>query len=149
MKDNRWNEMAKVEADLKRHKEPEPEMGLDDMFFEKMHDQIMAKIEEKPIPKKRRKVIPVGLPRWWIENRARIAKGSSAGLMLSMLLLQALTPAAESLATQELLQRSEAQPQLVAQSTLVQNQNDFLVDVASESLNHLDEEQIKALISDL
>lgn len=150
MNQNEVNEKYRhLESSLQKTLEADPEIPDEDLFFSQLHNKIMAEVEKKPLPKRKRIPLPAGWPRWWIENKSRVGKLGSLGMLSLIAAFQVLRPGVESLATQELILKVQANPRLVAETALGSQQQDFLVDVASETLNHLDEEQVRALITNL
>ena len=127
---------------LQQYEEAPPAMSED--FFDGLHDKIMAEIETKEIQAK---------PRFRLRNHHRRWLKTSSASLLSVL---ALVGAFRFLSTQSLNTQWDVSQQMVkgadnklddiSQLVSYQSEHDFLVDVASLSLDHLTKEQFEAFM---
>lgn len=127
---------------IKEHAEEAPSSSDD--FFNQMHDKIMAKIEQTEMKK---------APRYRLRPaQKRLAKTVSAGLALAIAAFSLIHYLAHQETngqwdiSQQMVHHAYENPDELGQMMAFQNEHDFLVDVATLSLDHLSKEQFESLI---
>lgn len=127
---------------IKEHADKIPE--LSDDFFDQMHDKIMAQVEKTEIKKSSRyRLRPV---------HKRLVKTASAGLVLAAAAFTGVRYLAHQEVeskwdiSQQMAQHAFDDPDELAHMMTFQNEHDFLVDVATLSLDHLSKEQFESLL---
>jgi hypothetical protein len=126
---------------LKDHRPPASEPA-DELFFDRLHDKIMAAVEETSI---------APAPRMGKKMAKRVALssggiGAFTALLLSAYFLSASPEQVAKNSTDQVLQAAVQNPAESLPVLAVQSQNDFFVDVASASFDDLNIKQLEGLI---
>ena len=113
----------------------------DDAFFSQMHDRIMAGVEKTSVQKDSRT--------FW-QRYQRLTRGSVAAVALLALTFAGVEtqqnkviPDQTELVLQDVVQQS---PDVESTILVYQSKDDFLVDLAQESLNHLSVDRLQGLV---
>lgn len=126
---------------LKEHEPPASEPA-DDLFFDALHDKIMAAVEEtvvRPAPRMGKKTA----------KRLLVSSGGMAifaVLALSVCFLSTSSQQTQPSANNVLLQAATQAPEEGLRLLGVQSQNDFFVDVAGTSFDDLNIKQLEGLM---
>jgi|GEM_PF-1094447 len=129
---------------LKEHEPPATEPA-DDLFFDALHDKIMAAVEEtvvKPAPR-------AATQRLKKNKRLLISSGGVAAfamLLLSVCFLSTSSQQTGLSSTNQILQAALQSPDESLRVLGVQSQNDFFVDVAGTSFDDLNIMQLQGLL---
>jgi hypothetical protein len=113
----------------------------DDEFFDRLHNKIMAGVEKTSVQKDTR-------PFW--QRHRRALRNMTAAAMLGAVLLASLntqqvhvSPDGTDIVLSDAVSRS---PDIHETILVYQNQDDFFVDLAQESLDHLSVDNLQNLI---
>lgn len=117
------------------------ELPADEDYFEKLHDSIMNQIEQKEIKNDWRVL--------WHRHGSMIKKCSAAMVVMVMVLLGRETHHSQNVvdsASAVLADAVERNPHIESTVLVYQHQDDFFVDLARESLDHLSVDQMQGLM---
>ena len=125
---------------LQEHDEIISKLPEDD-FFEQMHERIMAGVEKTSVQNDSR-------PFW--HRYQRLIRGSVAAVALMALTLAGIETRQSQVTTDQteivLQDVVEQSPDLDSTILVYQSKDDFLVDLAQESLNHLSVDHLQGLV---
>ena len=150
--DQKLVEEIQAARDLVLNNDIPPASGIDDDFFAQMEAKIMASVDATEIKKTSAKEVVLEKAVRKISHHRKPLGRSAAvgGLVLMGLLVYSLT-SIKGLNTQwdvnqEIAHQLQSEPNDVSALMTYQSEHDFLVDVASLSLDHLTKEQFEALM---
>lgn len=157
--DSKVKEMQKVRRGLKdQDMLKDLDMNLDDAFFDRLHDKVMAQIEET-------EMAPAPTPMISYLTRRRVyqywkdwsypAGGLAAVFVLAFALVPQMQKINESMTraglvtdgTERIIQQALGAPEEISQTFIsTQSEADFFIDVARESFENLPSNKIEKLI---
>ena len=117
------------------------EVPEDDDFFDRLHDKIMAGVEKTEVQKDSRPL--------WVKQKKVFRAVASVAMIISVLLVGLDTQQVPmtSDGTDQVLSDAVSRSPDIEQTILVyQNKDDFFVDLAQESLDHLSVDHLQGLV---